>query len=83
MRLLGLSYALMGHFARVIKLWLPQLWQGIRTDQLQAAEWGMAALTLSEDNIEQFREDTVYLIDRTLLLWLVIIGLITIAFWVG
>lgn len=88
LRLLGLSFAMVGHFGAVFKLWLNELLHGIKETQQQAVEWGLAALkstpgqgttTTAKNN----NTEVITLIDRSLLIWLVVLALLTIGYMVG
>lgn len=76
-RLLGLSFALVGHFTTVFKIWLSELLTGIKTDCQQVARWGDCALQTEDKN------EAIALVDRALLVWLVAIALLYIGFWLG
>jgi AmpE protein len=76
-RLLGLSYALVGHFGVVFKLWRQQLVQGIGNPRGLLVECGQAALRSETEQDQQ--KQVVGLIDRSLLVWLVVFLLIMLA----
>ncbi len=92
-RLVGLSYALVGHFGLVFKSWLKKLLRGVSNTQELVAEWGMIALkqvstsdtsagaTQAAANIQQ--TEAIALIDRSLLVWLIAILLVTFGFLLG
>ena len=92
-RLVGLSYALVGHFGSVFKSWLKKLLQGVSNTQELVAEWGMIALkqagtpdiststTQAAPNTQQ--AEAITLIDRSLIVWLVVILLVTFGFLLG
>ncbi len=87
-RLLGLSFALVGHFGAVFKSWMPKLLTGFKTGQQHIIEWGLAALQLSPPTTPDSpttvpQEDVVTLLNRSLLVWLVAMALITIGIWIG
>ena len=79
-RLLGLSFALVGKFTAVFNPWCRELTSGIRTDQILIAEWGIAAL---EEKQSYVFEAAIRLIDRALVLWLIVIAIYTISFLLG
>jgi len=75
-RLVGLSYALVGHFGLVFKSWLKKLFDGISNTQKLVSEWGMIALKdVAEDTQTA---EAITLIDRALLVWLVVLFLISL-----
>lgn len=101
-RLLGLSFALVGHFGSVFKPWMAELFSGIKTDQQQVIDWGLAALQVKDVGVQDVNESehlssakatssdpsvaaeyVLVLIDRSLLVWLVAMALITIGVWIG
>lgn len=81
-RLLGLSFALVGNFGDVFKLWFQKLFHGIQDPQRLVVEWGTAALK-SESVEGGALESSINLIDRSLLIWLVVILLLTVGVIVG
>lgn len=88
-RILGLSFALVGHFAATFKLWSKKVISGIRTDLELVIAWGMTALTGSaeaetkpENMAEQLSQAST-LIDRALIVWLVLMALFIIGYWFG
>src|SRR3990167_1623166 len=85
-RLLGLTYALVGHFSRVFKLWHQYFVTGLVSGREKLAECGLLAVDLAEaqssevltaEQLEAFQG----LINRSLLIWLVAIALFTIGMW--
>ena len=52
-RLLGLSFALVGSFAAVFKLWMQKLFEGIANPQALVIEWGEAALKAEKAETEK------------------------------
>jgi len=81
-RLLGLSFALVGSFGAVFKLWLQKLFHGVSDPQTLVVEWGQAALK-AESTAGQPLDSTIDLIDRSLLIWLVVILLLTVGIILG
>jgi len=81
-RLLGLSFALVGSFGAVFKLWMQKLFHGITDPQALVVEWGRAALK-AESSEDSQTEATVDLVDRSLLVWLVVVFLVTIGVFLG
>ncbi len=84
LRLLGLSFALVGHFASTMKVWTKELFSGVRRNQTQAITWGCAALQADENALtEEQQANILLMIDHALLVWLVVMALINIAMWLG
>ena len=80
-RLVGLSYALVGHFGSVFKSWLKKLSDGISNTHKLVSEWGMIALKdVAEDTQTA---EAITLIDRALLVWLVVVFLVTVGAWLS
>lgn len=75
-RLLGISFALAGNFGAVFKEWMSKLLQGI-VDFNFVAACGSAALS------SQGTEEAIALLQRTLLIWVVIMALIRAGVWIG
>jgi len=88
-RLTGLSFALVGHFATVFKSWYGQLLMGLRFDYSQLIGWGVQAIDgeLSPPDASGTcvvsATDMEHLLDRALLVWLVVIALCSIGYWLG
>ncbi len=92
LRLLGLSYALVGNFSATFKAWMPELLTGIKASHEQAAKWGLEAITHSEkkkskqsadESTSNQMDDAITLIDRALLVWLVVMALLSIGSLLG
>lgn len=81
-RLVGLSFALVGSFGAVFKLWMQKLFEGISNPSALVVEWGQAALKAESSEGDQLGP-TIDLIDRSLLVWLVVIFLVTIGVFLG
>ena len=81
-RLLGLSFALVGSFAAVFKLWMRKLFEGITDPPLLVVEWGQAALA-AESTEKSPLESTIDLVDRSLLVWLFVVLLVTVGVFLG
>jgi len=77
-RLMGLSFALVGHFGAVFKDWVKVLLQGIATNREHIVTWGKAALVGDED-----ASGVSQLIFRALLVWLVAMALVSLGLWFG
>ncbi len=79
LRLVGLSFALVGHFGAVFKNWIKVLLQGVVTDQKSVVVWGDAALA-GEAKEEGAARQLVF---RALLVWLVAMALVSLGLWFG
>lgn len=73
-RLLGLSFALVGQFSATFKAWMKDLPKGIAADQKFVANWGQAALHEPAN-----KDEAIATVDRALLVWLVVLALVVIA----
>lgn len=86
-RLLGISFALVGHFSVAFKFWYRNLATGINHTQQQAVECALAALDMEVQPDRELTEDQLRAVDglvnRALLVWLVVIALFTIGRWIG
>ncbi len=85
-RLLGLSYALVSHFVVVFKLWVKNLLMGLEDAGKLVTTWGLAALqqgTSDDRSVVPNQAEVAVLVDRSLLVWLVVMALITIGVWLG
>ncbi len=76
-RLLGLSFALAGNFGAVFKEWMGKLFQGIVADFNYVSACGSAAIS------PQGPQEAIALLQRTLLIWLVVMALARIGIWIG
>lgn len=81
-RLLGLTFALVGNFSVVFKLWTQQLFEVATPPVVLVNEWGQAALKAEPAEAAQL-ESAIHLIDRSLLVWLVVVFLVTISVFFG
>ena len=79
-RLLGLSYGLVGHFSSVSKLWQSHLQTG-ENDSHLVVEYGCAALGVHESALNNMQPEIVNLVNRALILWVLCIALLTLVFW--
>lgn len=77
-RLVGLSFALVGNFGAVFKEWYKVVLQGMVDGQMQIAAWGAAALGNEKSSAEM-----TALVRRALIVWLVVMALVTVGIWVG
>lgn len=87
LRLLGLSYALVGEFSATFQAWSKALGAGVGRTREYATEWALISLGYdkSEDFIvnEGLRKAIESLINRALVLWLVALALFAFGHWVG
>ena len=93
MRLVGLSFALVGSFSGVFKTWLPHLIGGISQVNKYVTQWGLAAIhgapieategAGAKAGAKLTVNDVSSLVDRALLVWVVVIALFTIGYWIG
>lgn len=79
-RLLGFAFALVGHFGNVFKVWMKHISDGLDKETPLLLEYARAALQ-TQDKLNV--NEAIQLIDRSLLVWLVVIALISIGFWLG
>ncbi|MCH9644742.1 MAG: regulatory signaling modulator protein AmpE [Gammaproteobacteria bacterium] len=83
-RLLGLSVALVGSFAAVMKSWI----QGLAAPLKKIPEYvtGWCELAIEKQHVElekQEKSALISLLDRALWVWLIVIGLINLGMWLG
>ncbi len=82
MRLLGLTYALLGNFSAIFQTWRQQLFTTVSSS---SAALGMMALNFKDgasDTVsEEQRVSIDQLLNRSLLVWLVVFALFTIGRW--
>lgn len=87
LRLLGITYAVVGHFGPTFKVWHQNLFTSINHTCKQAAQCGLVALNLADQANRVITDDQMTaiqnLINRALLVWLVAIALFTIGMWIG
>ncbi len=81
LRLLGLTFALVGQFAPIFASWLKQFFVWGKTSDL-LLEWGHEAEKHADDQARCLK-GAKDLIDRALLLWLVLLALYSVGTWVG
>lgn len=77
-RLLGITFGLVGHFNGVLNTWVSELRGGIQEASTQTIRYGEAALQQ-----EVSSQEVIALLNRALLVWIVVIAMITIAVWMG
>lgn len=82
-RLLGLTYALVGHFSEAFAVIKSQFLSDIRTNEKQIALWGLVAQNGQATIENPDTNETIILMDRALLVWLLVLLILTIAFWLG
>lgn len=75
-RLLALTYALVGHFTASISSVLKGVGLGINNDHHYLVDCAKATLQNPQDT-----KETIQLIERAALVWLVVLALITISYW--
>ena len=84
-RLLGISFALVGHFSVLFPLWLKELPGKINHTEDYVVDWGMKSIELSkpaENDSTQVATARV-LLDRSAILWLVALALISVGSWIS
>lgn len=80
-RLLGFTFALVSHFNAVFPVWIQHLKTGLNQEPPLLISITNAALNSKEGRLDT--NQAIELIDRALLAWLVVIALVSIAFWIG
>jgi AmpE protein len=82
-RLVGLSYVIAGNFVHGFQNWLRNAKGGLSSNQSLLIESGMGAMDFSDDkalDVEDARQ-VVQLIDRSFIVWLVMLAIFTLGFW--
>jgi len=79
LRLVGITFALVGNFGHGFAAVRRDFLKGIRQTREQAITWAMASL---EESDNQFHTGLI-MVDRALLLWLVVLALVSMGAWVG
>ncbi len=86
-RLVGLSYALVGHFAHGFAYWRKHAMSELNYAREFASKSGMAALELGNANatIAEISENTATseLVSNALILWIAVIAVFTLVSWVS
>ncbi len=86
-RLTAASYALMGHFGSAIQYLRKHLFDGLQESRGLAAEVGITALEIDPTQLTladiQENKKALVLVDRTLVLWIVVIAVFTLVAWVS
>lgn len=87
LRVLGITYALVGEFTPAFKLWYQHVFSGTANERDCYAEWGCVALGIKPSAMQEPNDEyypaTEGLIDRSLYIWLTVIALFTMGQWVG
>jgi AmpE protein len=83
-RLLTLTFALIGHFAPVIGVWLDKVGGGLFDNRILLIDAGLVAihadLKTHQGTVEE-NQQAIHLINRTLSTWVIIIGILTVVTW--
>ena len=82
-RLLGLTFALVGHFFMTTSDWLKHLIAGVSLDHQLFAEYGEKSINFNTHNIKEEKEHAAFLIERALWLWLIVLSIINLVVWIG
>lgn len=86
-RITGFSYALAGHFAFAFSYWCKHVLSGLAKTREFAFGSGMAALELenSDAALADAEENrlALSLVDRTIVLWIVVLALFTLVAWIS
>jgi len=80
-RFLGLTYALVGHFSQCFSFFVKHLKTGLHNNMKIVVESGLSALGANiDENASTLEENkaALDLIDRTLIVWIVIVALVTL-----
>jgi membrane protein required for beta-lactamase induction len=84
-RLLALSYALVGHFTTAFSYLRKNFSNGFQRSMHFAIDVGFAALNLEHPDVihadKEENEAALLLVDRALLLWIVILAIFTLGGW--
>lgn len=84
-RLVVLTYALIGHFAPVFNLWVEHLGDGISGNSKFLVDAGLTALDADKDPEYAQPEENhkaLGLISRTLWTWMIVIAVLTLTSWI-
>lgn len=86
-RITALTYALMGHFAFALNYLASHLFSGLEQTQELAIDAGLAALETGPNDLVLStgaeNQAALDLVDRTTVLWLVVIALFTLSAWIS
>ena len=80
-RLAGLTFALAGNFGAVFKDWMKELFRGVAHQQDQVIVWGEIAV-VSEKKDAITVNDAITLVQRSVLIWVILFGLIALGRWI-
>ncbi len=83
-RLVSFTYALIGHFAPVVTLWLQQLGNGPQANSTLLIDAGLLALDIpKESTLTDVEENykAISLVNRTLWTWVIVIAVLSITSW--
>lgn len=82
-RLMGLSFALMGSFGKVFRYWISTVTDGIEQADEQVAHYGLTAIEAdprdSKGADNQESQEIADLVFRSVIVWLVLLGAVTLA----
>jgi AmpE protein len=83
-RLLGLSFALVGHFFIAASDLLRHLKGELNANAKLIAAFGEKAMALNDQQSTAVKKErALFLIERALWLWLIVLGLATVLMWIG
>jgi AmpE protein len=82
-RLMGISYALVGHFSTLFPLWLKDLRGDLLENEERLLDWGNKAIELSKTEDSTAVESANLLVERSVVVWLVALALISVGYWIG
>lgn len=83
-RLVTLTYALIGHFKPVFSQWLDRLGDGVTENQHLLMECGLTALDIDKDPMQAQPQENhlaLELINRTLWTWVIVIAVLDVTSW--
>ena len=83
-RIVGLGYALAGNFSKGFSEWMQHLKGGLNSNQDLLISTGIGAMGLDpegESDVEEARQ-VLRMIDRSLIVWLVLIAIFTLGSWI-
>ena len=86
LRLAGLSYALVGHFANGFGYWLKHLFSGIDANPELTWKFGLAALNKDPNDLRADLEEnkaSITLVHHAVIVWLVAIALVVVCYWMA
>ena len=83
-RILGFSYALVGHFNKSVSSCYKNFWSGLQSVKQYVILSGLASLDANPNRNEATTEENravLDLINRTLIIWLIVVALIFVRVW--